>query len=111
MQSQLRLVEITDKDRILQLEARVAELEAMKKTTTPWQILSKEIENELDKVIEKHNEKHQVKSAITNILGKAFYKNSVISMTSQECKDAEIFIKFAIDFIQVRRSEYRHNKK
>lgn len=111
MQSQLRIIEISDKERIAQLEARVAELEAIKKGKTSWQILSKEIENKLDKAMEKHKEKHQVKSAITNILGKAFYRNSVISMTDQECKDAEIFINFAIDFIEIRRREYKHNKK
>lgn len=52
---------MTDKERIAMLEARVAQLEAMKVQSTPWSILSKRIEHELDQVVDDHKTKHQVK--------------------------------------------------
>ena len=52
---------MTDKEIIAMLEARVAQLEATKVQSTPWSILSKRIENELDQVIDDHKTKHQIK--------------------------------------------------
>ena len=100
---------MTDKERIAMLEARLAQLEAMKVQSTPWSILSKRIEHELDQVVDDHKTKHQVKSAITCILGKAFNRRTVCMMNEKECKDAMLFINFTRDFIQVRREQYKHN--
>ncbi len=101
---------MTDKERIAQLEERVEQLEAIKSQSTPWSILSKKIEYELDQVIEDHKSKYQIKSAMTCILGKAFNRKTVCMMNQQECKDAMLFVNFIIDFLEVRREQYKHNK-
>lgn len=101
---------MTDKERIAMLEARVAQLESIKLQSTPWSILSKKIEHELDEVIDDHKVKHQIKSAMTCILGKAFNRKTVCMMNEQECKDAMLFVNFTRDFLSVRRDQYKHNK-
>lgn len=100
---------MTDKERIAMLEERVAQLEAMKVQSTPWSILSKKIDNELDQVIDDHKTKHQIKSAITCILGKSFNRKTVCMMNEEECNDAMLFIVFVRDFLEVRRKQYKHN--
>ena len=101
---------MTDKERIAMLEARVAQLEAIKLQSTPWSILSKKIERDLEEVVDDFRARSQIKSAITCILGKAFNRRTVCMMNEQECKDAVIFINFTKDFLQVRREQYKHNK-
>lgn len=101
---------MTNKEKIAQLEERVAQLEAMSVQSTPWSILSKNIENELDQIINDHKQKHQVKSAMTCILGKAFNRKIVYMMNEQECKGTMLFINFTRDFLQVRREQYKYNK-
>lgn len=101
---------MTDKERIAMLEVRVAQLESIKSQSTPWSILSKKIEHELDEVIDDHKAKHQIKSAMTCILGKAFNRKTVCMMNEQECKDAMLFVNFTRDFLSVRRDQYKHNK-
>ncbi len=102
---------MTDKERIAQLEARVAQLEAIKMQSTPWAKLSKKIDNELDEVIEDRKVKEQIKSAMTCIIGKSFNRRTVCNMNVQECKDAMLFVNFTRDFIDVRRRQYKHNKR
>lgn len=101
---------MTDKERIAQLEARVAYLESMKNNKTPWRELSEDIDYKLAEIFldDKWSAGH-TKSAITSLLNKAFFKRTVLTMSEQECKDAKLLVNFIIEFLSSKREQYKEN--
>lgn len=97
---------MTDKERIEILELQVKELKLNLSRVTPWSLLSKNIDNELDLIFSGDTYKaYQVKSAITCLLNKSFKKTSVVVLNYQECEESKVLVRYILDYMILKRRE------
>jgi len=105
---------MTDIERIQALEKQVQELRTQisnKRLCNHWLVLGEKVTVGLLEAFKtKQMNPHiaQCKSSISCLVGKAFHKNNVNSLSMEEAKEAELLIDYILTFMKDTREKYEY---